>query len=152
MLFWEAWSTHTSFPEKVKRHKVHHGVLDVVDLLFKWKLWRELSQLLQHIRMTCSEPDLLSAQAENSILLGPWSVVWTFYCAGRWPRTVLHLSLRGRKWLECGRRHNIMKRLDNMNGFLRKLFKLMECSRGKTELTVLHKKVPLLPTFEIYMM
>lgn len=45
-----------------------------------------------------------------------------------------------------------MKRLDNMNGFLRKLFKLMECSRGKTELTVLHKKVPLLPTFEIYMM
>lgn len=30
--------THTSFPEKVKRHKVQHGVLDVVDLFFKWEL------------------------------------------------------------------------------------------------------------------
>lgn len=26
---------HTSFPEKVKRHQVQHGVLDVVDLLLK---------------------------------------------------------------------------------------------------------------------
>lgn len=33
--------THTSFPEKVKRHKVQHGVLDVVDLFFKWELPRE---------------------------------------------------------------------------------------------------------------
>lgn len=33
--------THTSFPEKVKRHKVQHGVLDVVDLLFKRELQRE---------------------------------------------------------------------------------------------------------------
>lgn len=33
--------THTSFPEKVKWHKVQHGVLDVVDLFFKWELQRE---------------------------------------------------------------------------------------------------------------
>lgn len=33
-------TTYTSFPEKIKRHQVHHGVLDVVDLLFKWQLWR----------------------------------------------------------------------------------------------------------------
>lgn len=33
--------TRTSFPEKVKRHKVQHGVLDVVDLFFKWELQRK---------------------------------------------------------------------------------------------------------------
>lgn len=33
--------THTSFLEKVKRHKVQHGVLDVVDLFFKWELQRD---------------------------------------------------------------------------------------------------------------
>lgn len=33
--------THTSFPEKVKRHKVQHGVLDVVNLFFQWELQRE---------------------------------------------------------------------------------------------------------------
>lgn len=42
-------ATHTSFPEKVKRHQVHHGVLDVVDLLFKRQLWREQTRLFQHI-------------------------------------------------------------------------------------------------------
>lgn len=31
----------TSFPEQVKRHEVHHGVLDVVDLLLKRELRRE---------------------------------------------------------------------------------------------------------------
>lgn len=41
---------YTSFPEKIKRHQVHHGVLDVVDLLFKRQLWREQTQLfLKHI-------------------------------------------------------------------------------------------------------
>lgn len=33
--------THTSFPEKVKWHKVQHGVLDVVNLFFQWELRRE---------------------------------------------------------------------------------------------------------------
>lgn len=33
--------THTSFPEKVKRHEVQHGVLDVVNLFFQWELQRE---------------------------------------------------------------------------------------------------------------
>lgn len=33
--------TRTSFPEKVERHKVHHGVLDIVDLFFKWQLQRQ---------------------------------------------------------------------------------------------------------------
>lgn len=42
--------THTSFPEKVKRHKVQHGVLDVVDLFFKWELQKEkLSYGIKHV-------------------------------------------------------------------------------------------------------
>lgn len=42
--------THTSFPEKVKRHKVQHGVLDVVDLFFKWELQRDkLSYDIKHV-------------------------------------------------------------------------------------------------------
>lgn len=43
-------AAYTSFPEKIKRHQVHHGVLDVVDLLFKRQLWREQTELfLKHI-------------------------------------------------------------------------------------------------------
>lgn len=34
-------TAHTSLPEEVERNEVHHGVLDVVDLLLKRELWRE---------------------------------------------------------------------------------------------------------------
>lgn len=37
---------HTSFPEKVKRHEVQHGVLDVVNLFFQWELQRDLMTLI----------------------------------------------------------------------------------------------------------
>lgn len=53
--------THTSFPEKIKRHKVQHGVLDVVDLFFKWELQREKTSVMT--LNTC--PDL----SDQAVLL-----------------------------------------------------------------------------------
>lgn len=42
------WLIHTSFPEEVDWHKIQHGVLDIIDLLLKWKqssvdYWEEKS-------------------------------------------------------------------------------------------------------------
>lgn len=71
--------THTSFPEKVKRHKVQHGVLDVVDLFFKWELQKEKrSYGIKHVpRGLSSVRSSSSASAIGQWEWLKWTTTWT---------------------------------------------------------------------------